>query len=149
MEKRDSMITHFSLPRSLEFLSASRRVYSVHMRLAGRIQKSSDDSERTPKTVDIEEALLERAVLKLDGNVWGLVFGILLGLMIFAATNFLLIKGGEVIGPHLGLLSQFLFGYSVSFVGSLIGFVYGLLYGYLAGFVTAWIYNRVVAWKRG
>jgi tetrahydromethanopterin S-methyltransferase subunit G len=113
------------------------------------VQKSKDDAAADAKTVDIEEALLlESAVLKLDGNVWGLVFGILLGVMIFVATNFLLIKGGEVVGPHLGLLSQFLFGYSVSFVGSLIGFGYGLLYGYLTGFVTARIYNCVVAWKR-
>ena len=138
---------HFSLPRSLEFLSASRPVYNPRLRMADRTQKPSDDSERVPKTVDIEEELLERAVLRLDGNVWGLVFGILLGLMIFVVTNFLLIKGGEVVGPHLGLLSQFFFGYSVSFPGSLIGFGYGLLYGYVAGLLTAWIYNRVVAFK--
>jgi tetrahydromethanopterin S-methyltransferase subunit G len=117
--------------------------------MVNKTQKSNDDSHRVQKVVDADQELLERAVLKLDGNVWGLVFGILLGLMIFVATNFLLIKGGEVIGPHLGLLSQFLFGYSVSFVGSLIGFGYGLLYGYVAGFVTAWVYNRVVALKRG
>jgi tetrahydromethanopterin S-methyltransferase subunit G len=139
----------FSLPRSLEFLSASRRVYNPRLRMVNKTQKSNDDSHRVQHAVDADQELLERAVLKLDGNVWGLVFGILLGLMIFVATNFLLIKGGEVIGPHLGLLSQFLFGYSVSFVGSLIGFGYGLLYGYVAGFVTAWVYNRVVALKRG
>lgn len=113
-----------------------------------KMQGSEKSLERTTEIVGNEEELLERAVLKLSGNVWGLVFGILLGLTIFAATNFLILKGGDVVGPHLGLLSQFFLGYSVTFVGSLIGFGYGLLFGYLAGFVTVWIYNRVVDWKR-
>jgi hypothetical protein len=94
-----------------------------------------------------DEELLQRNVLRLNANVTGIVSGILLGLMIFLATTFLLLKGGEVIGPHLGLLSQFFYGYSVSFVGSLIGFTYGLLCGYVAGFLTAWLYNKVVTFR--
>ncbi len=94
------------------------------------------------------EELLTRAVLRLNANILGLVFGIVFGLIIFVATNWLVIKGGETVGPHLGLLSHFFIFYSVSFVGSLIGMVYGFVIGYLAGVIVAWIYNKVVALRR-
>lgn len=96
---------------------------------------------------DASEDLLTQAVLRLNGTILGLVFGILLGLIIFAATNWLVMKDGEVVGPHLQLLSQFFIGYRVTFMGSLVGLVYGFVTGYLVGFLTAWIYNRIVALK--
>jgi hypothetical protein len=84
----------------------------------------------------------------------GLVVGMLLGLTIFVATNWLIIKGGridfmgrEVIGPHLQLLSQFFIGYKVSFAGSIIGFAYGLALGTLSGSLLAWIYNLIVKFR--
>lgn len=94
-----------------------------------------------------EDLLLTRAVLRLNGSVLGLVFGILLGLIIFVATNWLVIKGGATVGPHLGLLSNFFIFYSVSFVGSLIGMIYGFVTGFLAGVIVAWVYNGIVAMK--
>jgi tetrahydromethanopterin S-methyltransferase subunit G len=98
-------------------------------------------------TDDVGEELLRRAVLRLNGTVLGLVFGIILGLLIFVATNWLVIKGGPVVGPHLSLLSQFFIGYSVTFLGSLIGMAYGLVTGFLIGFFIGWLYNRVVAFR--
>jgi ABC-type dipeptide/oligopeptide/nickel transport system permease subunit len=71
--------------------------------------------------------------------------------MIFIATNWLVIKGGQVtpegayvVGPHLQLLSQFFIGYRVSFLGSLIGFAYGFAVGTLGGALVGWIYNKIV-----
>jgi hypothetical protein len=97
--------------------------------------------------VDQGEQLLERAVLRLNANILGLVLGIVFGLAIFIATNFLIIKGGEVVGPHLSLLSNFFPFYRVTFVGSIIGFGYGLVSGYVAGLIIATIYNLVVRIK--
>lgn len=94
---------------------------------------------------DQEEELLRRALVRLSGNVLGLVFGVLLGLTIFAATNWLILKGGPVVGPHLSLLSQFFIGYTVTFAGSLVGMLYGFVGGYLAGFFIAWVYNLVAS----
>ncbi len=91
-----------------------------------------------------EEQLLEQAILHLNGNILGIVLGIVTGLTILVATNWLVIKGGENVGTHLRLLSNFFIGYSVTFVGSLIGGIYGFLTGYILGFLIAWIYNRVV-----
>lgn len=91
-----------------------------------------------------EEELLRHAILRLNGNILGIVCGIVMALVIFAATNWLVIKGGEGTGAHLSLLSNFFFGYSVTFVGSFIGAAYGLLTGYILGYLIAWIYNRIV-----
>ncbi len=91
-----------------------------------------------------EEQLLKQAVLHLNGSILGIVLGVVTGLIIFIVTNWLVVKGGEDIGTHLGLLSNFFIGYSVTFVGSLIGTIYGFLTGYIFGFLIAWIYNRIV-----
>jgi hypothetical protein len=80
-------------------------------------------------------------MLRLNAQAVGLGLGLFLGLLIFIATNWLLIKGGEPVGPHLALLSQYFIGYSVSFWGSLIGFAYSFALGTLGGALMAWIYN--------
>ena len=88
----------------------------------------------------LEARVLARA-LHLNATVQGIVIGLVAGLGVFVATNWLVLKGGEVVGPHLALLGQFLVGYRVSFVGSLIGFAYGFAGGYLVGYFVARIYN--------
>jgi hypothetical protein len=82
-------------------------------------------------------------VMKLNARALGLVLGLLSGLSIFIATNWLLIKGGDPVGPHLALLGQYFIGYRVSFVGSLIGFGYAFVVGGLGGLLIAWVYNWV------
>src|SRR3990170_6071174 len=90
-----------------------------------------------------EEVVLTR-LLRLNANVHGVVTGIVAGLGVFIATNWLVLKGGKVVGPHLSLLSQFFIGYRVSFLGSIIGFFYGFAVGTLAGATIGWIYNKIV-----
>ena len=89
------------------------------------------------------EQRLFRSVLLLNAKVFGLSLGLLFGLGVFIATNWLVLKGGKVIGPHLQLLSQYFIGYRVSFFGSLIGFAYGFAVGSLAGSLVGWIYNKI------
>ena len=78
----------------------------------------------------------------------GLVLGILLGLAIFIMTIWLVIKGGDPVGPHLELLSQLFIGYRVSFLGSIIGFAYGFAVGTFSGTMIGWIYNRIVDFRK-
>jgi len=87
---------------------------------------------------DLEALVLVR-VVRLNAVVAGVVTGLLAGLAVFVATNWLVLKGGRVVGPHLSLLGQYFIGYRVSFVGSLIGFAWG----FLAGAAVVWIYNRL------
>ncbi len=96
---------------------------------------------------DLEEVVLTR-LLRLNTTVCGLLTGLLAGLGVFIATNWLVLKGGPVIGPHLALLSQFFIGYRVTFLGSLIGFAYGFAWGFLGGFFISWMYNRLVDFRR-
>jgi hypothetical protein len=91
----------------------------------------------------LEQVVLTR-LLRLNATVQGVVTGIIAGLGIFVATNWLVLKGGDVVGPHLGLLGQFFFGYKVTFVGSLIGFAYAFVTGFLIGYFVARIYNYMV-----
>ncbi len=102
---------------------------------------------KTTDTERREAELLKRAVLNLNGHILGFIFGTIAALGIFAATNWLVLKGGAEIGPHLGLLSQFFIGYSVTFTGSLVGAVYAFVIGYLSGLFIGWVYNAVVWMK--
>ena len=90
------------------------------------------------------EEKLFTGILWLNIKVLGLAFGLLFGLIIFVATNWLVIKGGEPVGPHLSLLGQYFIGYRVSFLGSFIGFAYGFAVGTLSGALIGWIYNVIV-----
>ena len=92
----------------------------------------------------LEDIILTR-VIRLNALVQGLVTGLLVGLVIFVATNWLILKGGPVVGPHLALLGQFFIGYRVTFLGSLIGFTYGFATGFCVGYFMASVYNRMVA----
>lgn len=94
-----------------------------------------------------EEQLLKRAVLRLNGHILGFVIGVIGALAIFAATNWLVFKGGDEVGPHLSLLGQFFLGYSVTFAGSFIGAIYGFITGYLSGLLIGWVYNAVIFLK--
>ncbi|HUF17642.1 MAG TPA: hypothetical protein VMS12_06335 [Thermoanaerobaculia bacterium] len=104
-------------------------------------------NDRTPPPQS-EDDLLARAVVRLSGHILGVVFGIVMALALFVATNWLVLKGGPVVGPHLGLLGQFFIGYSVSFAGSLVGALYAFVTGYLAGLFIAWAYNSIAFLRR-
>ena len=54
-----------------------------------------------------------------------------------------MLKGGEPVGPHLGLLAQYFWGYRVSFLGSLVGFAWAFAVGFAAGWLVSRIYNRL------
>ncbi len=88
-----------------------------------------------------EEEALEAYVGKLNGNVWGISLALVLALVLFAATNILLLKGGENVGQHLEILAQYFPGYSMTFVGSLIGAAWIALVGYILARIACGIYN--------
>jgi len=94
-----------------------------------------------------DEEKLFSGIVWLNTGILGLALGLLCGLAIFIATNWLVLKGGENVGFHLRLLSQYFIGYKVSFVGSLIGFAYGFAVGTLSGALIGWIYNKFVAFR--
>lgn len=103
------------------------------------VMKESSPNSAHPS----EEDRLFSGTLWLNAKALGLVLGLLLGLVVFVATNWLVIKGGDPVGPHLALLGQYFIGYRVSFWGSFVGFAYGFALGTLCGALIGWIYNKV------
>ena len=90
---------------------------------------------------DQEQA--EAYVLRLNGRAWSLAIGTLCGLALFVATIVLVMRGGEDVGSHLGLLSVYFPFYDVTLLGSVIGFAYAFVVGYLSTAILCRVYNRV------
>lgn len=101
----------------------------------------------TEKDKTLEAVVLVRAI-RLNALIAGLVTGFMAAFALFAATNWLVLKGGRVVGPHLALLSQFFPGYRVTFVGSLIGGAWAFVVGFVAAFAIVRIYNVMVGLRR-
>ncbi len=87
------------------------------------------------------EHLLVSRMVRFNATVQGVVTGLVLGLIVFVATIWLVIKGGPVVGPHLSLLGQYFIGYRVTVLGSLVGFAWGFVVGFGLGFFVTATYN--------
>ena len=92
-----------------------------------------------------EQKEIRREVLRLNSKAWGVATGLLGGLGLFIATIVLVIKGGPAVGQHLGLLSQYLPGYSVTTFGAFVGFIYLFVFGYALGRIIGYVYNLSAA----
>jgi hypothetical protein len=99
------------------------------------------------RDLEREDELLRIAVVRLRSRVLAMVFAMLGGTALFVATAWLLVRGGYNVGQHLGLLNNFLPGYSVTWPGAFLGFFYGALVGGLLGWSVAQIYNRVSEYR--
>lgn len=93
-----------------------------------------------PSEAELKRMVMTR-VTRLDAMLHGIVTGLVLGLGIFVATAWLVLKGGDVVGPHLSLLGQYFLGYQVTWLGSFIGLAYGFAVGFVLGYGVAAIYN--------
>jgi hypothetical protein len=97
--------------------------------------------------IDDVKSLVRVRIVRLSARVTGTVCGLIGGFGLFLATNYLIIKGGRVVGPHLALLGQVFPGYRVTFVGSLIGLAYAFFTCWILGFAGALLYNAIASRK--
>jgi protoporphyrinogen oxidase len=96
---------------------------------------------------DLEEVLqgaLTEVFLKIDRVAMGLSVGLAAGMLLFLATLVLVLKGGTIVGPTLGLLGQYFPGYTVTGAGSVLGLLYGFVSGYVVGWAFAFLRNATV-----
>lgn len=107
--------------------------------------KVNKSTTREGLKLDATDRLIVQALAKLDGIALGISLGTVFGAVIFLATVVLIFKGGDVIGPNLSLLSQYFFGYEVSYRGSLIGLAYGFVSGFVLGWLIALLRNGVIS----
>jgi hypothetical protein len=102
------------------------------------VSLSPDKSHSDPS------ALLIKSFARVNKTALGSATGVLFGLGLFAATLILVAKGGDRIGPNLGLLSQFFKGYTVTLFGSFVGLFYGFVTGFALGWSVAFLRNLLV-----
>jgi tetrahydromethanopterin S-methyltransferase subunit G len=100
----------------------------------------------SPSEAELKKIVMTR-VTRLDAVLHGIVTGLIVGVAIFIATNWLVLKGGDVVGPHMALLGQFFIGYQVTLLGSFIGLAYGFVAGFVLGYVVAALYNWLLSWR--
>ena len=84
---------------------------------------------------------------RIHAGVLAVVCGVLGGGGLFVMTVWLVIRGGLRVGQHLGLLSWYFPGYSVTWAGAFVGLFWGILAGGAVGWIIGEIYNLVV-WLR-
>jgi hypothetical protein len=88
-----------------------------------------------------ELLLVNRTIARLRAGIVATVTAMVTGFGLFAATLWLVIKGGPNVGQNLSLLSAYYPGYTVTWIGSLVGLAYGALTGAVLGWCVAWFYN--------
>lgn len=76
--------------------------------------------------------------MKLSIKAFSLACGITSGIVVFAATLCVVLKGG---GEHLVLLQQFFPGYGISIGGAFLGLAYGFVTGLISGLIFTALYN--------
>ena len=73
----------------------------------------------------------------------GIAAGVVLGGFLSAVTLISMLRGRQ--SAHaLGLLSQFFWGYSVSWSGIFVGYLWGFALGFIAGWALALLRNAMV-----
>jgi protoporphyrinogen oxidase len=93
----------------------------------------------------ISEKMLSRTFARMDKLAFATAVGSVLGLLLFLATVWLVIKGGHVVGANLRLLSQYFAGYTVTVKGAFIAFSYSFVWGFLFGWLLAYLRNLSLA----
>jgi protoporphyrinogen oxidase len=89
----------------------------------------------------LPDEVLIKTFAKMDKFGFAFATGSVSGLLAFITTLWLVIKGGEVVGPNLQLLGQYFIGYSVTVKGAFIGMGYSLFWGFLFGWLLAYLRN--------
>jgi len=115
------------------------------------------DTEPTPEVEVEPEPLPAHAAAvigRLAPNAFGVATGTVTALLLFFLTIVPALRGELHLASHVGLLSQYLYGHTVSAGGAILGAAYGFLIGYVVGNLFARIRNFGMAvylrvlWRR-
>jgi protoporphyrinogen oxidase len=86
-----------------------------------------------------------RAFSRMDKLAMATAVGSVSGLLFFLLTIWLVIKGGDVVGPKLELLGQYFLGYTVTVSGAFKALGYSFIWGFLFGWLFAYLRNLLLA----
>ncbi len=94
---------------------------------------------------DSREAVIAPVLARMDKLAFATSVGSASGLLIFLATIWLVVKGGDVVGPNLRLLENYFFGYTVTVKGAFLALAYAFCWGFLFGWLFAYLRNLILA----
>ena len=89
-------------------------------------------------------AALAPTVAPVNKGAFGVAVGCVSGIPVFLLTAFHLLLN-PVGGLQLELLSQYFYGYDVTWVGAIVGLAWGWLFGFIGGWVAALLRNFLTA----
>lgn len=95
-----------------------------------------------------EEREVQRVMMQLNAQSWGVSFGLIFGLGLFVATIVLVMGDGPDRGQHLALLANYFPGYRVTIAGAFLGFIYAFVLGYAMGRLIGKVYNLLAGPRR-
>jgi protoporphyrinogen oxidase len=96
------------------------------------------------KPFDFENGFI-RNLSRMDKLAMATAVGSVSGLLFFLSTIWLVLKGGDIVGPNLELLSQYFIGYTVTVSGAFKSFGYVFIWGFLLGWLFAYLRNLLLA----
>ena len=119
---------------------------------ASSAEASSDKAgadRMVPQAVEVPplEQRIREVYARFDPVALGVAIATVTGPALLLATVALLLRGGDVVGPNLSLLGNFLLGYTVSWSGALLGFVEASIGGYLLGWFLATLTNAILRYE--
>jgi hypothetical protein len=107
-----------------------------------RVSPPGIPAEQSPEF----QTALALAFAPLHKRAFGIAIGTAFGALIFLMTVLSMFRGaGRDADFSLSLLSEYFYGYTVSWTGAFIGFAWGLLSGFVAGWFFAFWRNFVLA----
>ncbi len=148
-----SMMTAVLAAENIVAGAADHDVWSVNVEDEYHEEVREDESagasgdRDTPGRVEEETTirLIEDAFARYDATALGAAVGVVAGLGLFLATAALLLQGGDVVGPNLSLLGNFVIGFEATWLGAVIGLFEAGGAGFLAGWLLAKLINFVIA----
>ena len=134
-----SMITGIMAARNT--LGSHHDLWSVNEE-----QEYIEEAQKKPEDRTSREKLLARTFARMDKLAFAAAVGTVSGLVLFFATLWLVIKGGDVVGPRLILLAQYFIGFTVTVEGACVALGYGFFWGFLLGWLFAYLRNLSLAY---
>jgi protoporphyrinogen oxidase len=104
-----------------------------------------EEKEAAKAQERLVETVIAPAFYRMHKLAFALSVGTVAGLLIFLATLWLVVKGGDVVGPNLRLLGQYFIGYTVTVQGAFLAFAYAFVWGFLFGWSFAYLRNLILA----
>ncbi len=87
---------------------------------------------------------LRLAFAPLHKRAFGMAVGAAAAIVVFGATAVYLLRDPQP-GFDLGLLAEYFYGYTVSWLGAFVGAAWAFVAGFAAGWFAAFCHNLVIA----